>query len=130
MHKYYKDNLDEISPNLKLFKDRKTGKDGYEYYIPTIGEIDLLCLDENNFVVIEFKKNKGSDKVIGQTLRYIGWIKKNMCQNNQKVRGIIICRKYEAKIKYAADAVGPAILQYLETKFDTKLSPAKISSSN
>jgi hypothetical protein len=53
-----------------------------------------------------------------------------MCQNNQKVRGIIICRKYEAKIKYAADAVGPAILQYLETKFDTKLSPAKISSSN
>ena len=129
MHKYYRDNLDEISTNLKLFKDKKSGKDGFEYYIPTIGEIDLLCTEENNFVVIEFKKNKGSDKVIGQTLRYIGWIKKNFCQNNQKVRGIIICRKYEAKIKYAADAVGPAILQYLETKFDTKLSPAKITSS-
>ena len=124
MHKYFKENLDQISPSLKLYKNNQ--KDGYEYYIPTIGEIDLLCKEGNDYVVIEFKKNKASDKVIGQTLRYIGWIKEHMCQNNESVRGIIICRKYESKIRYAANAVGPNTLQYLETPFDTKLTPARI----
>ncbi len=33
----------------------------------------------HSFVVIELKKGRPSDQVIGQVLRYMGWVKKNLC---------------------------------------------------
>jgi RecB family endonuclease NucS len=36
----------------------------------------LLCIDKDKkFVIIEIKKEKGSDKTIGQITRYMGWVK-------------------------------------------------------
>lgn len=117
MHKFFKDNIDTYFPGYKVANIN--GKSGFKYKIPEfgVGEIDLLCKDKNNnFVIIEFKKRKGSDETVGQTLRYIGWVKKNLCKNNQKVNGIIVCREYKPKIKYAAEAIG-GVLRYFETPF-------------
>jgi hypothetical protein len=49
---------------------------GRQYPTP-IGNIDLLAIDKKNkeFVVIELKKGRSSDAVIGQILRYMGWVK-------------------------------------------------------
>jgi RecB family endonuclease NucS len=70
-----------------------------------IGIIDILAKDKEtgNYVVIELKKNKTSDKVIGQITRYMGWIKK--IKNDKNVKGIIIAAEFDNKLKYALEAV-------------------------
>ena len=71
---------------MKLYK----GIEGVEYNTNQVGVIDILCKDNNgDFVVIELKKEKSSDKVVGQILRYMGWVKENLAQDKD-VRGIII----------------------------------------
>jgi len=70
-----------------------------------VGDIDILAKDEknNNYVVIELKKDKTSDKVIGQIAKYIGWIKKHKA-NGAPVKGIIITGRYDKKLDYALKA--------------------------
>lgn len=56
--------------------------------------IDILALDSNNnYVVIELKVSRGYDRVVGQILRYMAWIRKNHAEESQKVRGVIIARE-------------------------------------
>jgi hypothetical protein len=56
--------------------------------------IDLLCLDRNqNLVVIELKVSRAYDRVVGQLLFYMAWIKKHRAEANQTVRGIIVANK-------------------------------------
>jgi len=89
---YLSKNLPIIENGLSLYQDEDEEIQGIEY--PVGGRfIDLLAVDKNNdLVVIELKVSKGYDRVIGQLLRYIGWIKENLAEKNQKVRGIIIAR--------------------------------------
>ncbi|KAF5432687.1 Endonuclease NucS, RecB family [Candidatus Methanophagaceae archaeon] len=59
-----------------------------EYDTKNVGRIDLLCIDRNrDFVVVETKKGKESDKVVGQIQRYMGWINRNLAKNGENVRG-------------------------------------------
>ena len=44
-------------------------------------------------MVIELKVSRGYDRVVGQILRYMAWIRKNHAEQNQKVRGVIIARE-------------------------------------
>lgn len=83
-------NLEAIEPQLRLFEDE--GIKGIEF--PVGGRfIDILAIDNNNdWVVIELKVSRGYDRVIGQLLRYMAWIKKNHAEGDQKVRGIIVAR--------------------------------------
>jgi RecB family endonuclease NucS len=43
--------------------------------------------------VIELKVSKGYDRVIGQLLRYVSWIKKNHAESGQMVRGVIVAKE-------------------------------------
>ncbi len=44
-----------------------------EYDTKSAGRIDLLCTDKNrDFVVVETKKGKESDKVVGSIQQYMG----------------------------------------------------------
>lgn len=83
-------NMYTIEPNLTLYEEE--GIRGIEF--PVGGRfIDILAVDSNNnLVVIELKVSKGYDRVIGQLLRYMAWIKKNHADENQKVRGVIVAR--------------------------------------
>lgn len=67
------------------------------------GRIDILAFDKGNhdWVVIELKKGKSSDAVVGQLLRYMGWVKRNKAKAGQNVRGIIITSAPDDGIKYA-----------------------------
>jgi len=77
--------------SLQLYK----GRMGKEFDTQEVGKIDLLCVDNNgDFVVIEIKKEKESDKVVGQIQRYMGWVKKNLAKD-KRVRGIIILHEQE-----------------------------------
>lgn len=88
---------------LELYID-KSGCDGVEY--PTdVGIIDILALDEGgNFVVLELKVDRGADSAIGQLSRYMGWVKKNLSEG-RKVKGVIVTRKVDEKLRYAASVI-------------------------
>ena len=68
------------------------------------GRLDLLCKDAlGNYVVVEIKKSKGTDQVVGQILRYMGWVKEEYPKSN--VRGIVIVAKKDDALRYAIKAV-------------------------
>lgn len=92
-------NLSIIEPGLKLYEEE--GISGIEF--PVGGRfVDILAVDKhNNYVVIELKVSKGYDRVIGQLLRYIGWIEANQAEPTQKVRGIIIAREISHDLRLA-----------------------------
>ncbi len=87
--------------------------------------IDFLCTnqDTGDLVVIELKRGKTSDSTVGQVLRYISWVKENIAEPNQGVRGIIIAKEVDDALRYAVkDLDNVSILNY---KVDFKLSPFK-----
>lgn len=68
-------------------------------YKTPVGFIDILCKDMNdNFVVIELKKHRCSDKVVGQIQRYLVWVKENLTKK-ENVRGIIFLKNNNHFIK-------------------------------
>jgi len=98
-------NMSIIEPGLKLYEDEETKKNGLEYPVDR-RYIDILALDKNdNFVVIELKVSRGYDKVVGQLLRYKNWIKRNIAENSQSVRGIIICKEITDDLLLACDGL-------------------------
>jgi len=114
-------NIESIKVNdhkLKLYKD-SDGRDGIEY--PTdIGPIDILALDEDgNYVVFELKLSRGVDRAMGQISRYMGWIKRNLAMNKQ-VKGVIVAKSVDEKLKYATYTIpGISLFEY-ELNFKIK----------
>jgi RecB family endonuclease NucS len=78
-----------LEPGLTLYEEE--GFNGVEYNAG--GRfIDILALDrESNYVVVELKvsRSRGYDRVIGQLLRYMGWVEHNL-SSGRGVRGIIV----------------------------------------
>ena len=75
--------------------------------------IDFLAIDKstNDLVVIELKKGKTSYATVGQIQTYINWVKENVADDGQNVRGIIIAKKVDDRLKYAVKN-----LEYIELK--------------
>ena len=69
--------------------------------------MDILALskDRKEYLVIELKRDRASDEVVGQTLRYMGWIKKNLCNDDQDVKGCIVALSGDAKLESALHVV-------------------------
>ncbi len=79
----------QFGEDLEFYID-PDGVEGRQY-VTDVGIIDVLARDkEGNMVVIELKRGKGHFAVIGQILAYMNWVEKNLVENGQKVRGIVI----------------------------------------
>ena len=112
-------NLKHIESDLKLFYD-ENGVPGRQYSTD-VGIVDLLCIDKDEkFVILEIKKEKGSDKTIGQLTRYMGWVKEKLA-NNKEVRGIIIVHEIDEKLEYSASVLSNVEVKYY--KIDLKFVP-------
>lgn len=105
-------NLGLIEPGLRLYEQE--GITGVEY--PVGGRlVDILAIDANdNYVVIELKVSRGYDRVIGQLLRYIGWIEINHAEPHQRVRGIIIAREITEDLLLASSKISDVELYEYE----------------
>jgi hypothetical protein len=87
--------LEEIEPGLKLLERQLS---------TAAGRLDLLCQDrDGRYVVVELKRAQGTDQVVGQVLRYMGWAQENY--GTDKVRGIIVVGKKDQALSYAIKAV-------------------------
>lgn len=114
---YLVKNLDGLEVGMKLYQDDFGS--GIEY--PAGGRyIDILAKDrEGGFVVIELKVSKGYDRVIGQLLRYMNWVKLNLAEGS-KVRGIIVASDISEDLKLAASGMPEISLREYEISFQLK----------
>lgn len=100
---YLAKNLDRIEPGLRLFEGEEVN--GLEFEAGG-RRIDILAIDETGaFVVLELKVSKGYDRVVGQLLRYVNWVRQNLAEPGQRVRGIIICRTMSEDLRLACASI-------------------------
>ncbi len=85
------------------------------------GPIDILGQrkDKSDFLVVELKRDRTSDAVVGQTLRYMGWVKEHLCEPNQNVTGCIIAQRKDEKLDYALKQVNT--IQFMRYEVDFRL---------
>lgn len=121
------DNLHLIDSDLKLYQNEQ-GKLGRQFQTE-VGKIDLLCKKKNDFIVVELKKGRSSDEVVGQISRYIGWVKEKLANGNN-VKGIIIVHDFDPKLKYAVLANPNIDLKYYQIKIDFVTEEDIIKKSN
>ena len=84
------------------------------------GPIDILAIskDKQVVLVVELKKGRASDSVVGQIQRYMGYIAEEIAEDHQSVRGVIIALEDDLRIKRALK-VAPHIEFYrYEVRFD------------
>lgn len=108
---------------LNVFEDEE-GSDGQQY-TTDIGPIDILAVEPatNSFVVIELKKGRPSDQVVGQILRYMGWVKQALCKEGQDVKGLVICRDPDSRLSYALSMTTNVQVRYYSVSFKLKDAP-------
>lgn len=75
---------------------------GQQYPVDT-GNIDILALskDGKEFLVLELKRGKASDEVVGQIQRYMGYIKAEVAEPYQTVSGAIVALDDDLRIRRA-----------------------------
>jgi restriction system protein len=93
---------------------------GQQYETDT-GPLDILAVgkDKNSLLVVELKKGRASDVVVGQTLRYMGFVKDALAEQGQCVRGAIIALEDDLRIRRALSVV-PNV-EFYHYKIDFKL---------
>lgn len=108
---------------LRVYRD-VDGNDGQQYSTD-IGPIDILAQTRtgDSFVVIELKKGRPSDQVVGQVLRYMGWVKRNLCSDGQAVKGLVICRDPDPKLSYALEMTSNIDVRYYSVAFRLREAP-------
>ncbi|GEM_PF-1554852 len=98
---YEKEIEDIYSRKPSLIESGLTMVENGRQYSTLIGRIDMLCKDgTGHYVVVEIKRGNAEDKVIGQMLRYIGWVHQNL-DGSGKTRGVILAESFSDKIKHA-----------------------------
>ena len=95
----------ELGKKYKLQEETKDGK--RKKFRTDTGEIDIFAIskDEKEHLVIELKRGRASDKVVGQILRYMGFVKDEVAKPNQKVRGLIIGLEDDLSLRRAISQV-------------------------
>jgi len=111
----------DFGSKLKLYEEDGEPV-GQQYDTGVVGRIDVLCEDEDSgeLVVIELKRGRPSDEVVGQLARYIGWTKRHLA-NGRQVRGVVLAPDFDDRLRYASAAIpGTVLLKYL-TKFEVSI---------
>ncbi len=86
-----------------------------QQYVTGAGTIDILAQsrDGSRLLIVELKRGRASDVVVGQVLRYMGCVKDEIAELGQSVEGAIIALEDDKKLKWALSAVpGVRFLRY------------------
>lgn len=117
LQNYLARNLHVLEPGLVLYEE--DGISGLEYNVGG-RYIDILAIDrEGDFVVIELKVSRGYERVIGQLLRYMGWVEQNL-SDGRVVRGIIVANEITQDLVFATKKLPFVKLFEYEISFSVK----------
>jgi restriction system protein len=91
----------ELGKHYDIYEE--DGEMAGQQYPSDTGPIDILAISKNKkeLLVVELKKGRVSDVVVGQLQRYMGYVKDELAEPNQTVRGAIIAFEDDIKIKRA-----------------------------
>ena len=75
--------------------------------------MDILAVskDTKTLLVVELKRGRASDVVVGQVLRYMGYVTEVLADPEQTVRGVIIALEDDQRLRRAISVV-PSIAFY------------------
>jgi restriction system protein len=101
----------ELAQQFKIYEE--DGELVGQQYGTDAGPIDILAIsrDGQRLLVVELKRGRASDVVVGQILRYMGYVKEQIAEPNQTVEGVIIALDDDKKLRWALLAV-PSISFY------------------
>ena len=110
----------ELDLELTLMERWSETPFGAEYESPVrqhqsdTGPIDLLAeaKDKSHFLILELKRDKASDKALGQLQRYMGYVLSELCTSTQHVRGVIVAQRPYKALENAL-LVNPSIEMWL-----------------
>ena len=91
----------ELGKNYDIYEEE--GELVGQQYPSDTGPIDILAIskDKKEILVVELKKGRASDVVVGQIQRYMGYVKDELAEEGQKVRGVIIAFEDDVRIHRA-----------------------------
>lgn len=101
----------ELGRNYDIYED--DGECIGQQYNTDTGAIDILAIrkDKQELLVVELKKGRAADAVVGQILRYMGYVSQELAENGQTVKGVIIAQEEDQRIRRAL-AVTPNVTFY------------------
>jgi len=117
LEKHLEDFLVQNWAQTELGKDydiyTEEGEKVGQQYPSDSGPMDILAIrkDKKELLVVELKRGRASDVVVGQVLRYMGYVSQELAEEGQTVKGAIIAQEDDARIRRAL-AVSPNISFY------------------
>ena len=118
LEKHLEDFLVENWSQTELGRDydiyKEDGEPFGKQYPTDTGPLDILAIskDKKRLLVVELKKGRASDAVVGQTLRYMGFVQDELAEDGQTVHGVIIAHEDDQRIRRAL-SMTPGIVFYL-----------------
>jgi len=90
----------ELGKEYDIYEE--DGEKAQQYQTDT-GPLDILAIskDKKRLLVVELKKGRASDAVVGQTLRYMSFVQEMLAEKDQSVHGIVIALEDDQKIRRA-----------------------------
>lgn len=123
LHEFLRDNWDqtELGKEWKLYEEDGDTEAGYEYPCQ-VGRIDLLAKHRSKprWLVVELKRDQGSDTTVGQVLRYMGWVKSRMAEPGETVEGVVIAHDADEALRFALGATTAVQMRCYEVNFRLK----------
>lgn len=91
----------DFGKNYDIFEE--DGEVAGQQYPTDTGPIDILAVskDRKELLVVELKKGRASDAVVGQVQRYMGFVQEEIAEEGQTVRGVIIAAEDHLSIRRA-----------------------------
>jgi restriction system protein len=74
-----------------------------QQYLTDTGPMDILAIskDRSRLLVVELKRGRASDAVVGQIQRYMGYVQDALLEPGQNVEGVIIAQEDDLRIRRA-----------------------------
>jgi len=106
-----------LSKKYDIYEDEDVS--GKQFKTDT-GPIDILAIskDKKEYLVIELKRGRASDSVVGQVQRYMGYIKEEFLEKDQTVRGVIIALENDIRVKRALSVTKDIDFYQYKINFD------------
>ena len=91
----------ELGQNYDIYEE--DGELVGQQYPSDTGPIDILAIskDKKELLIVELKKGRASDVVVGQIQRYMGYVLDELAEADQSVKGVIVALDNDIRIRRA-----------------------------
>ena len=101
---------DQLETGLTVLCNEK-GKPIGASYTTGVGDIDLLARDaQGSLVVVMVSETEEGEALVAEVLQRIGWVRKHVGRDKEKVRGIVLVERAPESLSYAAAAVADTVM--------------------